>query len=177
MGSTVEVFPRLELLMEQHNCYTTGAIDMPTGDSGRSRSAYSRTWQDAAPTVSTVVKLELLVRDLVKAAIDSIGQSFYGSPDLIDENSVLPAPRRGHKLLIAVLYTESLAARGVTKRAIGFHTYDPAAAKRPTRAGPTWLRECRTSSTRARGCELHRERRGRRCRRFIQTVVCDSVVR
>ena len=93
--------------MEQHNCYTTGAIDMPTGDSGRSRSAYSRTWQDAAPTVSTVVKLELLVRDLVKAAIDSIGQSFYGSPDLIDENSVLPAPRRGHKLLIAVLYTPS----------------------------------------------------------------------
>ena len=76
-----------------------------------------------------MVKLELLVRDQVKAAIDSIGQSFYGSPDLIDENSVLPAPRRGHKLLIAVLYTESPAARGVTKRAIGFHTYDPAAAK------------------------------------------------
>ena len=118
MGSTVEVFPRLELLMEPHNCYKTPA------------SAYSRSWQDAAPTVSTVVKLELLVRDQVKAAIDSIGQSFYGSPDLIDENSVLPAPRRGHKLLIAVLYTESLrAARGVTKRAIGFHTYDPAAAK------------------------------------------------
>ena len=123
MGSTVEVFPRLELLMEPHNCYTTGVS--PTGSSG----GYLRTWQDAAPTVSTVVKLELLVRDLVKAAIDSIGQSFYGSPDLIDENSVLPAPRRGHKLLIAVLYTESLAARGVTKRAIGFHTYDPAAAK------------------------------------------------
>ena len=118
MGSTVEVFPRLDLLMEPHNCYKTPA------------SAYSRSWQDAAPTVSTVVKLELLVRDQVKAAIDSIGQSFYGSPDLIDENSVLPAPRRGHKLLIAVLYTESLrAARGVTKRAIGFHTYDPAAAK------------------------------------------------
>ena len=117
MGSTVEVFPRLELLMEPHNCYTTPS------------SGYYRTWQDAAPTVSTVVKLELLVRDQVKAAIDSIGQSFYGSPDLIDENSVLPAPRRGHKLLIAVLYTESLAARGVTKRAIGFHTYDPAAAK------------------------------------------------
>ena len=116
MGSTVDVFPRLELLMEPHNCYTT-------------RSSYCRRWQDAAPTVSTVVKLELLVRDQVKAAIDSIGQSFYGSPDLIDENSVLPAPRRGHKLLIAVLYTESLAARGVTKRAIGFHTYDPAAAK------------------------------------------------
>ena len=123
MGSTVEVFPRLELLMEPHNCYTTGVS--PTGSSG----GYLRTWQDAAPTVSTVVKLELLVRDQVKAAIDSIGQSFYGSPDLIDENSVLPAPRRGHKLLIAVLYTESLAARGVTKRAIGFHTYDPAAAK------------------------------------------------
>ena len=116
MGSTVDVFPRLELLMEPHNCYTT-------------RSSYCRRWQEAAPTVSTVVKLELLVRDQVKAAIDSIGQSFYGSPDLIDENSVLPAPRRGHKLLIAVLYTESLAARGVTKRAIGFHTYDPAAAK------------------------------------------------
>ena len=47
------------------------------------------------------------MRDLVKAAIDSIGQSFYGSPDLIDENSVLPAPRRGYKLLIAVLYTPS----------------------------------------------------------------------
>ena len=118
MGSTVEVIPRLDLLMEPHNCYTTPS------------RGYCRTWQDAAPTVSTVVKLELLVRDQVKAAIDSIGQSFYGSPDLIDENSVLPAPRRGHKLLIAVLYTESLrAARGVTKRAIGFHTYDPAAAK------------------------------------------------
>ena len=104
--------------MEPHNCYTEPS------------SAYSRSWQDAAPTVSTVVKLELLVRNQVKAAIDSIGQSFYGSPDLIDQNSVLPAPRRGHKLLIAVLYTESLrAARGVTKRAIGFHTYDPAAAK------------------------------------------------
>ena len=123
MGSTVDVFPRLELLMEPHNCYTTGVS--PTGNSG----GYLRSWQDAAPTVSTVVKLELLVRDQVKAAIDSIGQSFYGSPDLIDENSVLPAPRRGHKLLIAVLYTESPAARGVTKRAIGFHTYDPASAK------------------------------------------------
>ena len=76
-----------------------------------------------------MVKLELLARDRVKRAIDLIGASFYGSPDLIDENSVLPAPRRGHKLLIAVLYTESPHPCGVCKRAIGFHTYDPAAAK------------------------------------------------
>ena len=88
-----------------------------------------RGWQDAVTTVGTVVKLELLARDRVKRAIDSIGASFYGSPDLIDENSVLPAPRRGHKLLIAVLYTESPHPCGVCKRAIGFHTYDPAAAK------------------------------------------------
>ena len=145
MGSTVEVFPRLALLSLPHNLDYYRRSD--------------RHWQLAAPTVGTVVKLELLVRDQVKACIDSIGQSFYGSPDLIDENTALPAPRRGHKLLIAVLYTESQAERGVTKRAIGFHTYDPAAAKRPTRAGPTWPRACRTSSTRARGCELASRRR------------------
>lgn len=115
IGLTGAVRP-IHLLMEPHNPLLS--ID-----------GTFRGWQYAATTVGTVVKLELLARNHVKRVIDSIGASFYGSPDLIDENSVLPAPRRGHKLLIAVLYTESPHPCGVCKRAIGFHAYDPAAAK------------------------------------------------